>query len=105
MLLAIDIGNTHIGLGAFEDDALRATWDIATAIHRTPDEYAVLLLNLLQMRGLDKTDIDKVSLCSVVPPLTPVFQELSQSYFHVAPIVVGAGIKPGHCGGSGCDGQ
>ena len=95
MLLAIDIGNTNIILGVFEDNELRATWRIATGIHRMPDEYAALLLNLLHHQGLDISDIKKLALCSVVPPLTAIFEELSQRYFHVSPLVVGAGVKTG----------
>ena len=95
MLLAIDIGNTNIILGVFEDNEPRATWRIATGIHRMPDEYAALLLNLLHHQGLDISDIKKLALCSVVPPLTAIFEELSERYFHVSPLVVGAGVKTG----------
>ncbi len=95
MLLAIDIGNTNITLGVFEAEKLRAHWRIATAIHRLPDEYATLLINLLQLHGLDKAEIDKASMCSVVPPLTPIFKELLQRYFHISPLVVRAGVKTG----------
>ena len=42
MLLTIDIGNTDINLGVFEDDELCATWHIATSIHRMADEYALI---------------------------------------------------------------
>jgi len=95
MLLVIDIGNTNINLGVFEDEELRATWRIATDIHRMPDEYAALLLNLLQQPGLDFSDITAVALCSVAPPLTTIFEELAQRYCHISPIVVGAGVKTG----------
>ena len=95
MLLAIDIGNTDISLGAFEGEELRATWHMATGIHRMADEYAALLLNLLHHQGLDKSDIKEVALCSVVPPLTATFDELFQRYFHISPLVVGAGVKTG----------
>ena len=95
MLLAIDIGNTNITLGVFEDKELRATWRIATGLDRMPDEYAALLLNLLHQQGLNSPDITKVALCSVTPPLAAVFEELSQRYFHVSPLVVGAGVKTG----------
>ena len=47
MLLAVDIGNSETTLGAFEGDQVRADWHLATAIHRTADEYAALLLDLL----------------------------------------------------------
>ena len=95
MLLAIDIGNTNTTLGVFDGEELRATWHIATGIHRMVDEYAALLLNLLHHRGLDASDIKEVALCSVVPPLIATFEELSQRYFGVSPLVVGAGVKTG----------
>ena len=95
MLLAIDIGNTNIIIGMFKDEELRATWRIATGIHRMPDEYAVLLHNLLEQQGLDAPDVTKVAMCSVVPPLTAVFEELCQRYCHVEPLVVRAGVKTG----------
>ena len=95
MLLAIDIGNTNTTLGAFEGEELRATWHMATSIHRMADEYAALLLNLLHHRGIDTSDIKEVALCSVVPPLIATFDELFQRYFHISPLVVEAGVKTG----------
>ena len=95
MLLAVDIGNTVTTLGVFENEKLRATWRVATVIHRMVDEYAALLLNLLHHQGLDESDIKEVVLCSVVPPLTATFEELFQRYFHISPLVVGAGVKTG----------
>jgi len=95
MLLVIDIGNTDITLGVFEDENLRATWRMATGIHRLTDEYAVLLLNLLQNRSIQTSDIKNAALCSVVPPLTVTFQQLFQRYFDISPLVVAAGVKTG----------
>ena len=95
MLLAVDIGNTNITVGAFEGEELRATWRMATGVRRMADEYAVLLLNLLNHQGLDKSDIKEVALCSVVPPLLATFEELFQRYFHLSPLVVGPGVKTG----------
>ena len=95
MLLAIDIGNTDTTLGVFAGEELRATWHMATSVHRTTDEYAALLLNLLRYQSLGTSDIKEVALCSVVPPLITTFEELLQRYFHISPLVVGAGIKTG----------
>jgi type III pantothenate kinase len=95
MLLAIDIGNTDTTLGVFEDKELRATWHMATSIHRMADEYAALLLNLLRHQGLDTPAIKEVALCSVVPTLIATYEELFQRYFHISPLVVGAGVKTG----------
>jgi type III pantothenate kinase len=95
MLLAIDIGNTNITIGMFKDDKLKATWRIATSIHRMADEYAMILLNLLRQQGLDAANVTKVAICCVVPPLTAIFEELCQKYFKVVPLVVKAGVKTG----------
>jgi type III pantothenate kinase len=95
MLLAIDIGNTDITFGVFEGEKLRATWHMATDIHRMADEYAALLLNLMRQQGLEITNIKAIALCSVVPPLISTFDELFQRYFHITPLLVGAGVKTG----------
>lgn len=95
MLLTIDVGNTDTTLGVFDGDKLRASWHLATVIHRMADEYAALLLDLLRHQGLDTTDINKVAMCSVVPPLTATFEALFQRYFGISPLVVEAGTKTG----------
>ena len=95
MLLTVDIGNTNTTLGIFEGEELRATWRIATEVHRMADEYAVLILNLLHHRGLDAADVKEAAMCSVVPPLQATFVELCERYFQVTPLVVEAGVKTG----------
>jgi type III pantothenate kinase len=95
MLLAIDIGNTDTTFGVFDGEELRATWHMATDIHRMADEYAALLFNLMRQQGLDIADIKEIALCSVVPPLISTFDELFQRYFRITPLVVGAGVKTG----------
>ena len=93
MLLAFDVANTNIKIGMFQDDKLQATWRIASGIHRMPDEYAVILLELLRHRGLDVSDITKGAISCVVPPLLTVFHELMETYFNIEPLVVGPGVK------------
>lgn len=95
MLLAIDIGNTNITFGVFEDDKLRANWRIYTRINEMADEYAIMLLNLLNHEGLEVPGIKEVAMSCVVPPLRTTFMELSRKYFNVSPLVVGPGIKTG----------
>jgi len=95
MLLTIDIGNTNTTLGIFEGEELRATWHIATEVHRMVDEYAALILNLLHHRSLDASDVKEAAMCSVVPPLQATFVELFERYFQVTPLVVEAGVKTG----------
>ena len=95
MLLAADIGNTNIILGVFDGDRLKGTWRIATGVHRMPDEYANLILDLLDRQGLAASQVTGAVLCSVVPPLVGIFQEVCQRYFQVSPLLVEAGVKTG----------
>ncbi len=95
MLLAIDIGNTDTTFGVFEGEELCATWHMATNIHRMADEYAALLLNLLHHQGIDPSAIKEAALCSVVPPVIATGEDLLRRYFHISPLVVGAGVKTG----------
>ncbi len=95
MLLAIDIGNTNITLGAFDGEELRATFRLTTDTGRMPDEYGLAVAQLLPLKGVSPDSIDAVALCSVVPPLTPAFIELCKGYFDVTPLEVGAGTRTG----------
>jgi len=95
MLLAIDIGNTNIALGVFQEKKLIQHWKIQTEKEKTSDEYGVTLLNLFSLSGPEKTDIESVIISSVVPPLTPIFEDLSKSLFQVKPVIVGPGLKTG----------
>jgi type III pantothenate kinase len=81
VLLAIDIGNTNVKLGAFEGQQLTATWRLETDAVRMPDEYAVLLDWLLHRRDLSFDDVAGVSLSSTVPAMVPIVRELVGNYF------------------------
>jgi type III pantothenate kinase len=95
MLLAIDVGNTGVKLGVFEGDKLRATWRMATSLSRMADEYASLLLTLLEHQGIKPQDIESVAMGSVVPPMVGTLKELFQRYFEITPFVVESGVKTG----------
>ena len=95
MLLAIDIGNTNVTFGAFEGEHIKATWRVSTAIHRMPDEYANLMLSLMERQGVKAAQIDDVVICSVVPPLLLIFEEVCKKYLKKNPLVVEAGVKTG----------
>ena len=95
MLLVIDVGNTTITLGLFKGDELRATWRIATDHQRLADEYAVILMGLLNVRGIKVEEVDDAALVSVVPDLVPVFETLFQEHLKVSPLVVGTGTRTG----------
>ena len=95
MLLCIDIGNTTVTLGAFDGTQLITTLRIATDTRRLADEYGLLVTNLLKQKGVDPAMIDSISMCSVVPPLTGVFDEVCREFFGVDPLTVTVGVRTG----------
>jgi type III pantothenate kinase len=80
LLLAIDVGNTNVKLGAFRGTELTANWRLATDSSRMPDEYAALIDWLLHRRGIGFGDVSGVSLSSTVPAMVPVIKDLVTNY-------------------------
>jgi len=95
MLLTIDIGNTNLTLGLYENGQLGAHWRLATDHNRMPDEYGLQFLGLLQNAGKTLKDIKGISVASVVPPLTGRVIQACREYLKVEPLVVDAGVKTG----------
>ena len=95
MLLAADVGNTNVVFALFdgEGDArkVRARWRIATDPRRTGDEYAVWLLQLLNIEGVERSDITQIIFASVVPRADHNLTVLSQKYFGITPLFAGQG--------------
>lgn len=91
MLLAADVGNTNVVFALFEGREIRARWRIATDPRRTGDEYAVWLLQLLQIEGVDRGDIDEIIFASVVPRANHNLTVLAEKYFDITPIIAGQG--------------
>jgi type III pantothenate kinase len=95
MLLTFDIGNTVVHIGVFDGSRLVTTLRMATDTRRLSDEYGAMATNLLRLKGIDPSQITAACMCSVVPPLTVVFNEVCRSFFGVAPLVVSAGVRTG----------
>jgi type III pantothenate kinase len=95
MLLAVDVGNTHIVLGLYDGEELIEDFRIETAKGRTTDEYHVLLHNLLQIAGVERRAVTASILASVVPSLSDIFVEAVDRAFDHEMLVVGPGIKTG----------
>jgi type III pantothenate kinase len=91
MLLAIDAGNTNVVFALFEGRSVKARWRIATDPRRTGDEYAVWLMQLLQIRGVERKAIDRIIISTVVPRALHNLEVLARNYFALEPIIAGQG--------------
>jgi len=97
MLLALDIGNSNIVLGAFKGEKLLHHWRVSTDRQKTGDEYGMLFNNLFAYSKFDMKEIKAVAISSVVPPLVVPLTKMCRRYFDVEPLVVGPGVKTGIC--------
>jgi type III pantothenate kinase len=95
MLMVFDIANTNIKIGLYDEDMLIANWRISTGVHRMPDEYGIMLFNLLRKERIAAHEVTECAISCVVPPLLTVFNEMMLKYFHVKPLIVGPGVKTG----------
>ncbi|MEW5850475.1 MAG: type III pantothenate kinase [Myxococcota bacterium] len=95
MLLVLDVGNTNVTLGLYDGDKLTHHFRLQTVAGRTPDEYGLLMKNLLTHAGLPDGRVEGCAISCVVPPITGVVEEAVRNYFRVEPMTVGPGIKTG----------
>ena len=95
MLLAIDVGNTQTHLGMFRAAELVEHWRVATVHEATADEVASLFATLLDLRGLELSDVTGAIVSSVVPQLAREYESASERYFQGTLLVVGTALRSG----------
>ncbi len=91
MLLVADVGNTNVVFALFTGNTVRARWRIATDPRRTGDEYAVWLTQLLALEGIERKEVNRFIIGSVVPRAIHNLTVLSEKYFGVTPMIAGEG--------------
>lgn len=95
MLLAFDVGNTNIVLGAYKDGKLSKHWRFATDRNKGSDEYGMLINQLFQYEGLRPDEVEDVIISSVVPTIMYTLENVALKYFNKEAIIIGPGIKTG----------
>lgn len=96
MILAIDIGNTNIVLGCFDDkDELIFRERISSNRVATDLEYAAMIKTALEMYDISIKQIKGAILSSVVPPITDTLKRAVEKMTGIKVKVIGPGIKTG----------
>ena len=95
MLLLIDIGNTNIVLGVYENKKKLISWRLESRITKTSDEYGSQITSLLKTENFSINDIDDVIIASVVPTLQQTFKSMSIKFLDKEAVVVGENTKTG----------
>lgn len=94
MLLAIDIGNTDTVVGIFTGEKLATHFRVASALNMTVDQAGLFILSLFNHHiDAQPSQVAQVAICSVVPSLTGVYEEMARKYFHVEPLAISSRLK------------
>ncbi|MBO5747036.1 MAG: type III pantothenate kinase [Clostridia bacterium] len=95
MLICVDIGNSNITLGVFEQENLKFTARLATDTRRTSDQYAIEIRDILHIYDIERNSITKAAISSVVPTVGSAIEKAVERLFNIKPIVLGPGVKTG----------
>lgn len=95
MLLAIEIDNSVINFGLFDENRLVRSFKVATDTNKTSDEYALIVSGILGFYNTDSGAVDYAVISSVVPQLTEILLDMVKRLFNVDTKIIGKGIKTG----------
>ena len=95
MIFVLEVGNTNIKCGLFEDGVLRHSFRISTNAEATSDEFVVKLLSFFRYLHLSADKVKGMIISSVIPSVNYTLEHMAGQYFNVKPLFVGPGIKTG----------
>jgi|TARA_B100000315_G_scaffold260919_1_gene327340 type III pantothenate kinase len=96
MILCLDIGNSNIHGGVFDQDNLILQFrKTSQGTKTTSDEFGLFLTSVLRENGVDPGTIDHIALCSVVPDADYSIRNGCIKYFNLTPFQLQPGAKTG----------
>lgn len=95
MILCLDVGNSQIYCGVFDDDRLTLQFRRTSTVRSSSDELGVFLRSALRENGVSPENITHVVVCSVVPDTLYSLRSCCQKYFQLEPLIMRPGIKTG----------
>lgn len=95
MNLCIDVGNTTIGVGFFEEEQLFKRLSYTVDTKKTSDEYISVIERTLKDLSLDAKQIDRIIFSSVVPSVNDELISAIKAIFNKEPLLIAPGVKTG----------
>lgn len=95
MILALDVGNSQIYGGVFDNDIMKMSFRRNSKSGSSSDEVGVFLRAVLRENGIDPASIHQIALCSVVPDVIYSLRGACKKYFGIDPFILQAGVKTG----------
>ncbi len=96
MLLCLDIGNSHLVGGVFDNDELLLQFRYDTKQIGTSDEIGIFIRSVLRENNIDYNKIEKVGIASVVPSVDYTVRAACIKYIiSEQPLFLRPGVKTG----------
>lgn len=95
MILCLDVGNTQIYGGLFEEGRLRLRFRRTSRAGASSDEIGIFLRSVLRENDFDPKGVKQIAICTVVPEVQHSLRNACTKYFNVNPFVLQAGVKTG----------
>lgn len=90
MLIVVDIGNTNIVIGVYENNTWKDEWRIETHVEESLESYQKQFQAKIDAHSIDVRLIEQVIISSVVPALTDIIFQVAQKTFVKEPNLVSA---------------
>ena len=85
MLLVIDIGNTNIVMGVYQQERLVVDWRLRTERNTTEDEFNIIVNSLFIQEGISPRQIQQTVISNVVPPMANILDSFCRKYLGKPP--------------------
>ncbi len=95
MILALDVGNSQIFGGVFDQDELKLRFRKTSKQGSSSDEIGIFLREVLRENGMEPLQIKQIVICSVVPDVVYSLKNACRKYFKMNPFLLQAGVKTG----------
>ena len=95
MILTLDVGNSQIFGGVFQDRELTIRFRKPSRAPTSSDELGLFLRGVLRENGGDPSSIQQIAFCSVVPDVIYSLRSCCRKYFGLDPFILQAGAKTG----------
>lgn len=95
MVLAIDIGNTNVVIGGFQENQILFVERVSTNQNATSLELAISIKTILEIYQIQTTEIEGCIISSVVPSINHAVRKAVEKIAHCPVLSGGAGVKTG----------
>ena len=95
MLLCLDVGNTQIFGGVFDEEKLVLQFRKSSRLTSSSDEIGIFFREVLKENKISPESITDIAMCSVVPDIIYSIRNGCVKYFGIDPFILQAGVKTG----------